>query len=105
MKIRKAFLMSVNAGAEEEYIKRHNPIWPELEQVLKDHGVSNYSIFFEAETHQLFAYAEIEDEDQWAAIASTEVCQKWWQHMAEVMPSHADCSPLSTPLREVFHLA
>ena len=41
MKIRKVFLMSVNAGAEEEYIKRHNPIWPELEQVLKDHGVSN----------------------------------------------------------------
>ena len=105
MKIRKVFLMSVNAGAEEEYIKRHNPIWPELEQVLKDHGISNYSIFFEAETHQLFTYAEIEDEDQWAAIASTEVCQKWWKHMAEIMPSQADCSPLSTPLREVFHLA
>ena len=105
MKIRKVFLMLVNAGAEEEYIKRHNPIWPELEQVLKDHGISNYSIFFEAETHQLFAYAEIEDEDQWAAIASTEVCQKWWKHMAEIMPSHTDCSPMSTPLREVFHLA
>ena len=105
MKIRKAFLMSVNAGAEEEYIKRHNPIWPDLEQALKDHGVSNYSIFFEAETHQLFAYVEIESEDQWVAIASTEVCQKWWQNMAKVMPSHTDCSPLSTPLREVFHLA
>jgi L-rhamnose mutarotase len=104
MKIRKAFVMSVNAGAEEEYIKRHNPIWPDLEQVLKTHGVSNYSIFFEAETHRLFAYAEIEDEDQWAAIASTQVCQKWWQHMAEVMPSHTDFSPLATPLREVFHL-
>jgi L-rhamnose mutarotase len=32
MKIRKAFVMSVNAGAEEEYEKRHNPIWPELEK-------------------------------------------------------------------------
>jgi L-rhamnose mutarotase len=30
MKIRKAFVMSVNAGAEEEYEKRHQPIWPEL---------------------------------------------------------------------------
>ena len=47
MKIRKAFVMSVNAGAEQEYEKRHNSIWPELEKVLKDHGVSNYSIFLQ----------------------------------------------------------
>ena len=52
MKIRKAFVMSVHAGAEEEYEKRHNPIWPELEKVLKDHGVSNYSIFLHPETHR-----------------------------------------------------
>ena len=54
MKIRKAFVMSVQAGAETEYEKRHNPIWPELEKVLKDHGVSNYSIFLHPETRQLF---------------------------------------------------
>ena len=70
MKIRKAFVMSVNPGAEEEYEKRHNSIWPELEKVLKDHGVSNYSIFLHPEKHQLFGYAEIENEEQWAAIAS-----------------------------------
>ena len=52
MKIRKAFVMSVNTGAEEEYEKHHNPIWPELEKVLKDHGVSNYSIFLHPETHR-----------------------------------------------------
>ena len=68
MKIRKAFVMSVNPGAEEEYEKRHNPIWPELEKVLKDHGVSNYSIFLHPETRQLFGYAEIENEEQWALI-------------------------------------
>lgn len=105
MKIRKAFVMSVNAGAEQEYEQRHNPIWPELEQVLKNHGVSNYSIFLEPGTLQLFAYAEIEDEDQWAAIASTEVCQRWWKHMADVMPANSDNSPISSSLRAVFHLA
>ena len=68
MKARKAFVMSVNAGAEHEYEKRHNPIWPELEKVLKDHGVSNYSIFLHPETRQLFGYAEIENEEQWALI-------------------------------------
>ena len=50
MKICKAFVMSVNAGPAEEYEKRHNPIWPELEPVLKDHGVSNCSIFLHPET-------------------------------------------------------
>ena len=105
MKLRKAFVMSVNPGAEQEYEQRHNPIWPELEKMLKEHGVSNYSIFLDPGTRVLFAYAEIEDEEQWAAIASTEVCQRWWKHMADVMPSHPDHSPVSAPLREVFHLA
>ena len=101
--IRKAFVMSVNAGCEEEYKRRHSPIWPELEQVLKDHGVHNYSIFLHPETRQLFAFAEIEDEARWAAIAATPVCQKWWQHMGAVMPSNPDNSPVSIPLKEVFH--
>jgi L-rhamnose mutarotase len=102
--IRKAFVMSVEPGREQEYEQRHRPIWPELEQVLRDHGVHNYSIFLHEETRQLFGYAEIEDEAKWAAIAQTAVCQKWWQHMQEIMPSNPDNSPVSTALREVFHL-
>ena len=102
--IRKAFVMSVNAGAEEEYERRHRPIWDELAEVLKAHGVHNYSIFLHPETRQLFGYAEIESEERWAEIAETEVCQRWWKHMADVMPSNGDASPVSAPLREVFHL-
>lgn len=102
--IRKAFVMSVNPGAEEEYEKRHSPIWPELEAVLKEHGVHNYSIFLHPETQQLFAYAEIEDEERWNSIAQTEVCQKWWKHMGDIMPSNPDSSPVASGLAEVFHL-
>ncbi|MEW6157205.1 MAG: L-rhamnose mutarotase [Verrucomicrobiota bacterium] len=102
--IRKAFKMTVHAGAEQEYIRRHNPIWPELEQVLKAHGVRRYSIFLEPQTRQLFACAEIESEEQWRAIAQTEVCQRWWQSMRELMPTNADASPCSTELQEVFRL-
>lgn len=102
--IRKAFVMSVNAGSEQEYERRHRPIWPELEQVLKQHGVHNYSIFLHPETRQLFAYAEIEDEQRWQAIASTDVCKRWWVHMGDVMPSNADSSPVASDLKEVFHI-
>ena len=102
--IRKAFVMSVNAGSESEYQRRHRPIWDDLVAVLRDHGVHNYSIFLHSETRQLFGYVEIEDEERWAAIAQTEVCQRWWKHMGDVMPSNPDNSPVSLDLNEVFHL-
>jgi L-rhamnose mutarotase len=102
--IRKAFRMSVHTGRDEEYARRHNPIWQELADTLSAHGVRNYSIFLDPQTGDLFAYAEIESEARWEAIAQTEVCRRWWQYMKEVMPSNTDGSPISRPLAEVFHL-
>jgi L-rhamnose mutarotase len=96
--------MSVHPGLEAEYRRRHTPIWPELEDALKAHGVVNYSIFLHPETGQLFGYAEIEDEAQWAAIAQTDVCRRWWAHMRDVMPTNPDNSPVSVGLEEVFHM-
>ncbi len=97
--------MSVHRGHEAEYARRHQPIWAELEAVLKEHGVHNYSIFLHPDTNQLFGYVEIEDEARWAAIAGTDVCRRWWRHMADVMPANPDNSPVARELKEVFHLA
>lgn len=102
--IRKAFRMRVYADRLAEYTERHNPIWPELADTLHAHGVSNYSIFHDPGTSVLFAYAEVESEERWAAIADTDVCQRWWAYMQELMDTHTDGSPVSTDLREVFHL-
>ena len=102
--ITKAFRMSVNPDRHEEYEKRHNPIWPELEGALKSHGVHNYSIFLDPETHELFGYAEIEDSDRWAAIAETDVCKRWWAYMKDIMPSNPDNSPVSKDLVRMFHI-
>lgn len=96
--------MAVDPGAEGEYARRHAPIWPELEAVLKEHGVHHYSIFLDPADSSLFAYVEIEDEARWEAIARTEVCQRWWAHMVDLMPTNEDRSPRSVPLVEVFHL-
>ena len=97
--------MSVNAGCGEEYALRHQPVWDELAAVLKDHGVRNYSIHLDPESNRLFAYAEIESEERWNAIAETGICRRWWAHMADLMPTNPDKSPVATPLTEVFHLA
>jgi L-rhamnose mutarotase len=103
--IRKSFRMSVHAGHEDEYERRHNPIWPELEEALRRHGVHTYSIFLDPATRDLFGYVEVEDEARWEALAATPVCRRWWTSMRELMPSHADDSPVSRELREVFHIA
>ena len=102
--IRKAFVMQVNRGQEDEYRRRHNPIWPELEAVLKAHGVHNYSIFYDPASSRLFGYVEIEDEARWEAIAQTPICRAWWKHMRAIMPSNPDDSPVSADLFEYFHI-
>jgi L-rhamnose mutarotase len=103
--LRKAFRMAVHPGQEAEYERRHRPIWQELESVLFAHGVRTYSIFLDPSSRDLFGYVEIEDEARWNAIAQTEVCRRWWRHMREIMPSNPDDSPVSSELREVFHIA
>jgi len=102
--IRKSFVMSVNEGSESEYEKRHSPIWEDLKDVLKKHGVHNYSIFLLPNTRQLFAYAEVESEEQWSTISKTDICQKWWKHMSDIMPCNDDSSPKTQELNEVFHI-
>ncbi|CAI1644335.1 L-rhamnose mutarotase [Serratia proteamaculans] len=102
--IRKAFVMQVNPDAHQEYQRRHAPIWPELAQTLKQHGAHHYSIFLDSGRSLLFAVVDIESEARWQAVAATEVCQRWWLSMRELMPSHADNSPVSEVLTEVFYL-
>lgn len=102
--IRRAFRMSVHPDRQSEYRQRHQPVWRELEETLLAHGVRTYSIFLDAETGDLFAYMEIEDEARWRAVAATDVCRRWWRHMRELMPSNPDDSPVTRGLEEVFHI-
>src|SRR5215831_17507597 len=102
--IRKAFTMTLKPGNQAEYERRHNPIWPALQETLKQHGVHNYSIFLDRQSEKLFAYAEVESEELWQSIAGTEPCQRWWAHMRDLMDTNADNSPVAVTLDEVFHL-
>ncbi len=102
--IRKAHIFQLHPGKRAEYQSAHNPIWPELEAVLKAHGAHNYSIFLHEASNQLFATLEIEDEARWSAVAQTPVCQKWWAAMKPLMQTNPDNSPVAQELVELFHL-
>jgi L-rhamnose mutarotase len=101
---RVAFKMYLNEGQKEEYKKRHDEIWPGLKKLLKDAGVSEYSIFLDEETNILFAFQKISGDGSSQDLGQTEIVKKWWAYMRDIMKSNPDNSPVTVPLEEVFYL-
>ncbi|HZK93831.1 MAG TPA: L-rhamnose mutarotase [Prolixibacteraceae bacterium] len=101
---RLAFKMYLNEGQKEEYKKRHNELWPELRQLLKSAGVSEYSIFLDEETNILFAFQKVSGEGSSQDQGSNPIVQKWWAYMADIMETNDDNSPVMVPLDEVFYM-
>ncbi|WP_299430143.1 L-rhamnose mutarotase [uncultured Maribacter sp.] len=101
---RLAFKMKLNEGQKDAYTKRHNELWPELRKLLKDNGISEYSIFFDEETNTLFAFQKVSGDGGSQDLANNEVVKKWWNYMADIMETNPDKSPVSVPLEELFYL-
>ena len=101
---RLAFKMYLNEGQKAEYKKRHNEIWPELKLLLKNAGISEYSIFLDEETNTLFAFQKVTGEGGSQDLGKTEIVQKWWAFMADIMKTNPDNSPVSVELEEVFYM-
>ena len=101
---RLAFKMKLKAGQKEAYIKRHNEIWPALKQLLKEAGISEYSIFLDVETNTLFAFQKVSSDSGSQDLGEAEIVKKWWDFMADIMEVNSDNSPISIPLEEVFYL-
>lgn len=98
-----AFKMKLMPGFQEEYKKRHDALWPEIQALLKAHGVADYTIFLDEETNILFAVQQ-QGESSSQDLGEYPIIKKWWAHMADIMETNADNSPVSTPLKMVFHL-
>ena len=99
-----AFKMQLYKGCEDEYKKRHDEIWPELQSLLKEAGISDYSIFLDETTNNLVGVMKAEDREKLNDLPSSAVMQKWWKYMEDIMESNPDHSPVSTTLTEVFYL-
>lgn len=88
----------------EEYQAKHDAIWPELKAILKAHGICEYSIFFDQETHSLFAFQKVSGSDGSQDLGKEEIVRKWWECMADLMIVNGDGSPKTLDLNEVFYL-
>ena len=101
---RVAFKMKIYPGAENEYKKRHDEIWPELKELLKATGIHDYSIFLDESTNNLFGVLKAENTEILNTLAANAIMQKWWAYMKDIMECNDDNSPISISLKEVFHL-
>lgn len=101
---RSAFKMKLKPGKKQEYKRRHDAIWPELKQLLKDAGISDYSIFLDEETNTLFAVQKTAGSGSSQDLGQLDIVKKWWAYMADIMEVNPDNSPITIPLQEVFHI-
>lgn len=101
---RVAFKMKLLKGQEAAYKKRHDELWPDLQQLLKASGISDYSIFLDESTSCLLGVLKARSLQALDNLPQSEVMQKWWQYMGDIMETNPDNSPVSIPLKEVFYL-
>ena len=99
-----AFTMKLLPGFAEEYQRRHDEIWPSLQSLLKESGITDYHIFLDKDTHTLFAFQQTAGQGSSQELGSNEIVKKWWAYMADIMETNPDHSPVTKPLSKVFTL-
>ena len=101
---RHAFKMHLNSGMQAEYKKRHDKIWPELVLLLKQAGISNYSIHLDQATGILFGYLERTASHSMDDLQNHPVMKKWWSYMQDIMAYNADGTPVAISMEEIFYM-
>ncbi|MGR3501037.1 L-rhamnose mutarotase [Pseudaestuariivita sp.] len=99
-----AFKMQLKPGCRDVYEARHDAIWPELLELLKGAGISDYSIHLDEETNILFGVLWRSDDHAMDSLPANAIMQRWWAHMADIMETHPDNAPIVVPLTTVFHM-
>jgi L-rhamnose mutarotase len=99
-----AFRMKLNPGMKAEYRKRHDAIFPELVTLLREAGISDYSIHLDEETNILFGVLWRRSDHSMEALPDHPVMRRWWAHMADIMETAPDNAPIVRPLETLFHM-
>ncbi len=95
----------IKEGMLDEYIRRHNEIWPEMIEVLKNAGIANYTIWNVG--NEMFGYYECEKGVAYAAKVQAEspVVERWNEYMKDILIMEMDPETGAQPLlKKVFTL-
>ena len=99
---RYAWKATVKEGMLDEYIRRHDNLWPEMKDMLHEAGIRNYTIWNVGNV--LFGYYECDSVEYASAIqANSEITAKWDTYMKDVMVMEKDPVTGAQPLmKQVF---
>jgi len=101
-----AFTMKLKPNVIDEYKRRHDEIWPELVNLIRENGISDYSIFLDEPSLTLFAVQKVSSTTNSSNVKlrENEIMKRWWAYMADLMETNADKSPVTHSLQLVFHM-
>lgn len=90
-------------GKLDEYIRRHDEIWPEMTEMLNESGIHNYSIWNVGE--ELFGYYECESIEHASKVQrESEISAKWDEYMKDILIMEKDPVTGAQPrLTQVFY--
>jgi L-rhamnose mutarotase len=91
---------------EQEYLRLHRAVWPDVLRQIEASGIRNYTIFLRDGV--LFSYYEYVGEDHeadLAAMARDPATRDWWQLTDPCQQPVEGAAPgqLWAPMAEVFH--
>ena len=99
-----AFTMKLIPGVQSEYKKRHDEIWPELEDLLRATGIFDYWIFLDEASDTLFGHFKLNDDNSLDDLPNHPLMQKWWDYMAPLMETEPSNKPAQVELKPVFSM-
>ena len=102
-----AFTMKLKTkDVVDEYKRRHDEIWPELAALLHEYGISDYSIFLDEHSLTLYAVQKVSSKTNSSneQLRGKDIMKRWWAYMADLMETNEDQSPVTHPLKLVFHM-
>ena len=100
-----AFMLRLREGATEAYEQAHHEVWPEMQEMLKSGGITEYSIF--RRNNLLFlTFKALDFESTWSQFDSHPVNLRWQEVMAPLFVPNEDLLPGERfpMMKEVFYL-
>jgi L-rhamnose mutarotase len=98
------FTFEIRPGSEDEYKRRHDEIWPELVEVIKGSGVSNYSLFRRGTTIIAYCEAEPDVATAFGKIGASDANTRWSEYFEDIIVALTDANGELFTAQEVWHL-
>lgn len=102
---RYAFILRLRPGMAEAYEKAHRAVWPEMLELLKSVGISEYSIYRRDEL-LILALRCADFEASWSKLDHHPVNLRWQEAMAPLFAPHEGlrAGERFPMMEEVFYL-